>query len=102
MKIITVLFSLIFSINSFGQTKQETIDWLNDKFGGIQTSVCSSDINSYSRHLNIKNDGSFLITEYNNWHYPNGTVRLTTVTFSCNFKNLTINSFRYKKYKNKD
>ena len=101
MKIITVLFSLVFSFNSFGQTKQETIDWLNDKFGGSQTSIYTSDVISFARILKIKDDGSFLITQYETWHNNNGTVSHYTTTFSGHFKNFTSNSFSFKKYENK-
>jgi len=101
MKIVTVLFCLFLSLNSFGQTKQETIDWLNDKFGGSQTSIYTSDVISYARILKIKDDGSFLITQFETWHNNNGTVSNYTSTFSGQFKNLTSNSFRFKKYENK-
>jgi hypothetical protein len=100
MKIIPFICTFIISINSFGQTKQETIDWLNNKFSSDQFLIYSSDITSFSRHLKINNDGSFLITEYEKSNYANGTVKKYVTTYSGHFKDLSASSFEKKKITN--
>ena len=84
------------------QTKQETIDWLNDKFGNNQIHLCITKANSIKRVLKINSDGSFVITEYNDWYPPNSVRKISVSTFSGNFKNLSPSSLDAHTLESKD
>lgn len=95
MKRQILLLLLVCNIASYGQTKKETIDWLNSKF---ETSpIVMSEVQQYTRFLKIKDDGSFSIQSYN---YSPKTLLPDTqnyrwkTLFTGNFKDLSPNSVR--------
>ena len=90
------LFFITVASSTMAQTKQETIDWLNDKFGNSQMSICTSEEISYARILKINNDGSFVITQYEDWHFHNGVRKKFVSTLSGHFKNLSPSSLNSK------
>jgi hypothetical protein len=87
---------------AYGQTKKETIDWLNSKF---ETSpIIMSEVQQYTRFLKIKDDGSFSIMSYN--YSPKVLLPDTTnyrwkTLFTGHFKDLSPNSVRTETIKDK-
>ena len=100
-KYFLALTFLVLASNINAQTKKETIDWLNSKFGGNQSSIYESDVISFARFLKIKDDGTFIITQYETWHNDNGSISNYLTTMSGDFKNLSPNSFRTSKIENR-
>jgi hypothetical protein len=102
MKSQILLLILFCNLASYGQTKKETIDWLNSKF---ETSpIMVSEIQQYTRFLKIKQDGSFTILE-NNYSpkvlLPDTTNYRWKTLFTGNFKDLSPNSVRTETIKGK-
>src|SRR5215203_3193932 len=102
MKRQILLLMLFCNLAAYGQTKKETIDWLNTKFQG--SPIMISEIEQYTRFLKINQDGSFSILEYN--YSPKillpdtSNYRWKTV-FTGNFKDLSPNSIRTETIKGK-
>lgn len=95
-----LLLILLFSFSAFGQTKKETIDWLNSKFES--SPIASSEFEQYTRFLKINNDGSFSIQNYNyspKVLLPNLENYRWKSLFTGHFKNLSPNSIRTEKIK---
>jgi len=96
------LILLICNNSIFGQTKKETIDWLNTKFQS--SPIISDEIEQYTRFLKINQDGSFTILVYN---YSPKILLLDTsnyrwkTIFTGNFKDLSPNSIRTETIKGK-
>ena len=86
---------LVCNLAVYGQTKKETIDWLNLKF---ETSpIIMSEIQQYTWFLKIKQDGSFTILEYNyspKVLLPDSQNFRWKTLFSGYFKDLSPNSIR--------
>jgi hypothetical protein len=97
MNIKFLLFLVFLSNVLFGQTKKETIDWLNLKLEGCPTismSYCKN-----KRYLKIEYDGTFSIESYDfsiYEQYLNSNNYKSKVVFSGNFKELSPNSVRTK------
>lgn len=102
MKRQILLLLLICNLSVYGQTKKETIDWLNSKF---ETSpIMMSDFEQYTRFLKINQDGSFSIQSYNyspKVLLPNSENYRWKTLFSGNFKDLSPNSVRTTTIKGK-
>jgi hypothetical protein len=95
MKRQIIFFFLAFNFTSYGQTKKETIDWLNTKFEA--SPIVMNDYEQYTWFLEIKQDGSFTIQEFN--YSPKVLLPDTTnyrwkTIFTGNFKDLSPNSIR--------
>lgn len=61
MKISFLIISILINILVYSQTKQETINWLNEKLGANQTLF--ENIGQAVRTLKINKDGSFVVTQ---------------------------------------
>ncbi len=62
MKRLILLLIVVCNLSTYGQTKMETIDWLNSKFEN--SPIISTESEQYTRFLKIKQDGSFSIQSY--------------------------------------
>jgi len=86
---------LVCNVVAYGQTKKETIDWLNSKFE--MSPIVMSETEQYTRFLKIKQDGSFSIQSYN--YSPRVLLpdlenyRWKTL-FTGHFKDLSFNSVK--------
>ena len=65
MRILLAILTIAFNI-CYGQTKKETIDWLNIKFQN--SPIASNDNEQLIRFLKISQDGNFTIQSYT--YYP--------------------------------
>ncbi len=65
-RVLLPIFMILCYYTGIGQTKKETVDWLNNKFGGKQTLIQES-MYSYYGHLKVKEDGSFIYSETKFW-----------------------------------
>ncbi len=72
------------------QSKQETINWLNDKLSTSPYIISGN--SSYAKHLKINNDGNFTVTQPNEFFYIPSLNH--EVIFSGNFKKLSPNSVK--------
>lgn len=93
MKRIIFIFFLSLNAVAFGQTKKETIDWLNDKFAS--SPIVSDRVGSLTVFLKINQDGSFEITQRDyspNVLLPNLENYRFKSLFTGHFKNLGVNS----------
>lgn len=93
MKGIILTTFLLINLAAFGQTKKETIDWLNEKF--YTSPIVTDNFGSMTRFLKIKSDGSFEVTSYD--YSPDVLLPdLENYRFkkliSGHFKNLSLNS----------
>lgn len=86
MKLLILFLSLI-SFNIYSQSKQETIDWLNDRFAS--SPFLKTVLKTESRHLKIFPDGSFEIL-CKNWNRNNSVFNEPDnyYTIKGNFKDL--------------
>lgn len=100
MKIILLFLGLTVFQSSKSQTKQETIDWLNAKFGDDQTVYNNTDNWTAVQFLKINNDGSFNIksTDFIYNKSTNTSTKFIDV-ITGNFKDISINSFKVVKIK---
>lgn len=88
---------IICNIAAYGQTKKETIDWLNSKFEG--SPIIVTDIDQYTSFLKINQDGSFSIQSYNyspSVFPPNSKNYRWKTLFTGHFKNLSPTSITTK------
>lgn len=80
-----------------GISKEETITWLNSKFGGDQPVIYSNNFYSFSSHLEIERDGSFTTTHHQNmFDGNNNIVANEKTTFSGHFKDLSTSSINVR------
>lgn len=97
MKSLFFIFLLINCIHAIGQTKQETIDWLNNKFNSspfLERKLSDGRlVETETRHLKINNDGSFEIY-CKTWLSKSSVIGNPDYTFTVrgNFKDLSPNS----------
>ena len=95
MKRQILLLTLLFNLTAYGQTKKETIDWLNSKF---ETSpIAISGFEQFCRFLRIKEDGSFSIESYDyspKVFLPDKYNYKKKMLVTGHFKNLSPNSIR--------
>ncbi len=93
--LLPLFFSCFFS---YGQTKKETIDWLNSKFE--YSPIVVSEIEKYTMEFRISQDGSFSIQYYNyspKVFLPDTDNYRRKVMFTGHFKDLSPNSIRTSK-----
>lgn len=101
MKLIFTFFALFLVNNIYSQTKQETIDWINQKFKSspfLQSKLQDGRVvTTETRFLEIKNDGSFQI-DCNTYYASNVQMKEpdSKCTITGNFKNLSVNSLTTK------
>lgn len=100
MKKELLFVTFLFSLTALGQTKKETIDWLNSKFENCP--IITSEVGSMARFLKINPDGSFSVQDYD--YSPK--VLLPTLEnyryktlFTGHFKDLAPNSVTTKTIK---
>ena len=98
MKNFVLVFGIILNLSAYGQTKKETIDWLNTKFENSPVAI--NKIDQFTRFLTIKPDGSYSIQSYSyflNVVLPDMQNYARKTLFSGHFKNLDPNSVRTEK-----
>lgn len=62
MKLKLLIILTIASFSAFGQTRKETIDWLNSKFES--SPIIRNSIEQSTRFLKIEDTGNFSIQEF--------------------------------------
>jgi hypothetical protein len=93
-----LLILTLLSNIAYGQSKKETIDWLNTKFKN--SPIIINDFEQYTWFLNISQEGNFTIQSFDyspNTLVPDSKNYRKKTTIKGNFKDLSPNSINTKK-----
>lgn len=89
---ILVLTCVFLAVAFKSQTKQETINWLNDKLSS--SPIVPQGNSNYSKFLKIDNSGHFTVTQTTEYSFSQSLN--STSTFSGNFSKLSPSSIKIK------
>ncbi|GLU55115.1 hypothetical protein [Dyadobacter frigoris] len=95
MKLKLLIILTIASFSAFGQTRKETIDWLNSKFES--SPIIRNSIQQSTRFLKIEDTGNFSVQEFlyaTNVALPTSRNYNGKTLYTGNFKDLSPNSVR--------